>query len=133
MHKIICRQPGCCRTVDPDTGHRYCAEHQAQERAELERRKVFYKDARHGMWDNMYASAKWKAVRVAQLKEQPFCEICGAEATEVHHKIPHNGNWDLFLDIDNLAIICRSCHARETQRESRDRVKERTVRRKLWY
>lgn len=134
MRKIICKQPGCFRTIDPASGHTYCIEHQAQERAELERRRVMYKDARHGMWSEMYSSPKWKAARDLKLKEQPFCEICGAEATEVHHRTPHNGNWGLFLDTDNLMSICKSCHIKETQKES-ERRKQDNVRdkRKLWY
>lgn len=134
MRKIICKQPGCCRTIDPSTGHKYCPEHEAQERAELERRKIFYQHAQHGQWNDMYCSPKWKALRASKLKDQPFCEICGAEATEVHHRVPHNGNWALFLDYDNLVSICKSCHARETQKESEMRKKQQMRdRRKLWY
>lgn len=142
MRKIICKQPGCFRTIDPESGHKYCPEHQAQERAELERRKVYYKDARHGQWSEMYGSPKWKALRDGKLKDEPHCEICGEPATEVHHRVPHNGNWELFLDWDNLMSICHSCHVRQTQKESvvrqqetaQERKREREVRnRKLWY
>lgn len=142
MRKIICKQPGCFRTIDPDSGHKYCPEHQAQERAELERKKIYYQNARHGQWSEMYSSPKWKALRDGKLKDEPLCEICGEPATEVHHRVPHNGNWNLFLDWDNLMSICHSCHVRQTQKESvvrqqetaQERKREREVRnRKLWY
>jgi len=142
MRKIICKQPGCFRTIDPDTGHKYCPEHQAQERAELERRKVFYQNARHGLWSELYGSIEWKSLRDLKLRETPYCEICGAPATEVHHIKPHNGDLDLFMDYNNLASLCHSCHAKETQKESEvrrrqnseERQKEKLIRkRKLWY
>ena len=120
--------------MDPSTGHKYCIEHQSQERAELERKKNFYATARHNMWSAMYASPKWKALRDATLRSEPYCQFCGAPATEVHHVRPHNGDPELFYDADNLMSICHSCHVKETQKESEERKKQRQVdRRKLWY
>ena len=142
MRKIICKQPGCCRTLDPSTGHKYCAEHQAQERAELERKKIYMPNVQRGAWDELYHTPKWKALREAKLKDTPNCEICGEKATEVHHKVPHQGNLDLFLDWDNLMSICNKCHRLQTIKETHSRSretyerqkKEREVnKRKLWY
>ena len=134
MRKIICKATGCCRLVDPTTGHKYCVEHQSLERAELERRKNFYVTARHNAWSTMYASPKWKALRDAKLREEPYCQICGAPATEVHHIQPHNGDPELFYDSGNLMSICHSCHVKETQKESEERKRKREVqRRQLWY
>ena len=82
----------------------------------------------------MYNSPKWKTLRQTKLRDNPFCEICGAEATEVHHIHPHNGDLDLFYDYDNLMSICHSCHAKETQKESEERKKKREKERgRLWY
>ena len=134
MRKIICKATGCCRLVDPSTGHKYCYEHQSLERDELERKKVFYPTARHNVWANLYNSPKWKVMRAQQLKEQPFCEICGAEATEVHHTIPHNGDPNIFFDSSILMSICHSCHTKETQKESEVRKQRHDKQiRKLWY
>jgi len=139
MRKRICKAPGCCRLVDMDKGEVYCIEHKALGRAELERRRLNhapYENARHNAWPEMYNSPKWKAIRQAKLKEQPFCEICGLEATEVHHRTPHNGNWALFLDWDNLMSICHECHLKETQKESRERQKQRRLEKErghIWY
>jgi len=139
LRKGICAAPGCCRLVDKDKGERYCIEHRALARAEQERRMdrhAPYETAGHNRWSELYNSPKWKAMRKGKLEADPFCEICGMEATEVHHKVPHNGNWALFLDWDNLMSICHECHLKETQRESVQRQRERRKekeRGKLWY
>ena len=132
MKKTICKVAGCCRLAIPP--HKYCLEHQAQERAELERGQVYYAKARHNVWATMYASPKWKTLRSEKLRANPYCEKCGAEATEVHHIVPHNGDLELFYDYDNLMSICHACHVRETQKESEARKKDRNANRgKLWY
>ena len=64
--KRICKATGCCRLVDPSTGHKYCVEHQALERKEIEERKMqrpFYPNARHNVWPHLYNSPKWKTLR----------------------------------------------------------------------
>ena len=140
MRKTICKATGCCRLVEPP--NKYCIEHQSLERAELERRKVFYAKGRSNDWSVLYNSPRWKVLRAQKLKENPCCEICGAEATEVHHIKPHNGDLEVFYDSDNLMSICHACHARETQKESEQRKKlteeqrrrrKEIERRKLWY
>ena len=138
MRKSICAAPGCCRLVDKDKGERYCIEHRFMERSrqEADRVKTPYQNARHNAWPEMYNSPKWKALRKGKLEADPFCEICGMEATEVHHRIPHNGNWALFLDWDNLMSICHECHLKETQKESIERQRQRQKdkqRGRLWY
>ena len=118
MRKIICKQPGCCRTIDPSTGHKYCPEHQAQERAELERKKIYMPHVERGSWDELYHTPEWRTLRAEKLRQTPNCEICGEPATEVHHKIPHKGNRDIFLDWDNLQSICNKCHRLQTIKEN---------------
>lgn len=136
MRKGICKAPGCCRLVDLDKGERYCIEHKALERKALEERKVAWEGARHGTGAALYASPKWKAMRAEKLKQNPFCEKCGAPATDVHHIIPHNGDRDLFFDFGNLMSICFDCHQKETQREARERkarYRRQRERPELWY
>ena len=124
MLKVVCKAPGCSRLVDPRMG-KYCIEHQALEARdrELRSRGVHY-------WDDMYNSPRWKELRARQLKEDPYCQICGNKATEVHHVTPHRGDWDLFLDPQNLISICHDCHQRETQKEISERKRKKN---KLWY
>ena len=63
-----------------------------------------------------YKLSIWhRGLRPAQLAAQPLCELCGnygfvKEATVVHHKVPHRGDWDLFNNSDNLQSLCKSCH-----------------------
>lgn len=138
MRKIICKQPGCCRTIDPSTGHKYCPEHQAQERAELERKKIYMPHVERGSWDELYHTPEWRTLRAEKLRQTPNCEICGEPATEVHHKIPHKGNRDIFLDWDNLQSICNKCHRLQTIKETHERSRDtyerqKKERRKLWY
>ena len=138
MRKRICKAPGCCRLVDMDKGELYCIEHKSLEARDRENRarRRPYESAAHGRWDEMYASPKWKTLRKNKLESDPFCEMCGALATEVHHITPHNGDWDLFLDPGNLMSICHECHLKETQKESVARREQRErdkARGKLWY
>ena len=129
--KKICKAPGCTRLCDRD--HMYCIEHQSLEARDRERRGM-YQTAAHGRWDEMYNSPKWRTLRAEKLRQCPQCEKCGDKATEVHHVLPHNGNWDLFLDTDNLMSICHACHLKETQRESNIRKKQKAeAQRKIWY
>ena len=133
MLKVVCKAPGCSRLVDPRMG-KYCIEHQALEARDRERRAIMYSTPNHGQWDEMYNSPRWKALRAQKLKEKPFCEMCGNTATQVHHIIPHRGDWELFLDPTNLMSICHECHMKETKREVEERRKQRAMqKRKLWY
>jgi 5-methylcytosine-specific restriction endonuclease McrA len=99
-------------------------------------------DVKHGTWDELYRTPKWRALRSEKLRQNPSCEICGQPATEVHHKVPHRGDMDLFLDWDNLMSICSKCHGLQTRKEVGDRTrefyekqkKEREIqKRKPWY
>ena len=132
MLKKVCKAPGCTRLVDYYGGN-YCIEHQALEARDRERR-FRYNTPNHGQWDEMYNSPKWRTLRSEQLKNEPYCQICGNKATEVHHVTPHQGNWDLFLDPQNIISICHDCHVRETHKETEERKKQRKLQtRKLWY
>ena len=76
-------------------------------------------------WRNWYKLAVWLRLRAAQLTREPLCECCLIEyerivpATVVHHREPHHGIWERFLDPDNLASVCKDCHDGEIQRGER--------------
>lgn len=62
-----------------------------------------------------YHSKPWRRVR--ELKKQlarGICEHCGNAGWEVHHKIPLTlANIDdpkISLSLDNLELLCTSCH-----------------------
>lgn len=71
-----------------------------------------------------YKRAPWLRAREAQLDRQPLCERClerGDEvpANVVNHRIPHKGDWSLFIDPENHESACKPCHDGEIQREER--------------
>lgn len=55
---------------------------------------------------------KWRRVRAAFLKRHPICELCGAEATEVHHITPVSRGGT--HEWGNLQALCKRCHSRVT-------------------
>ena len=62
-----------------------------------------------------YTSARWRRVRLEQLRCQPFCTQCGDVACDVDHVIPHTGPDDpRFWDRTNLNSLCKPCHSRKT-------------------
>lgn len=65
-----------------------------------------------------YASRVWRKLRKVKLLNNPICEECKkAYATEVHHLIPLEDNYDLRLSYDNLQSLCKPCHSIETRKE----------------
>lgn len=76
-----------------------------------------------GRWNGMakgyakgfYNSVAWQYARDLYLKSQDYiCEMCGAPALIVHHKIyitPKNINDpSITLDFNNFQAVCSSCH-----------------------
>lgn len=65
---------------------------------------------------------KWQKARLRFLTENPLCCYCQEQgrvtpATVVDHKIPHQGDQDLFWSRDNWQPLCTSCHSGAKQRE----------------
>ncbi|WP_226578191.1 HNH endonuclease [Acuticoccus sediminis] len=75
-------------------------------------------------WRRWYKLAVWQRLRDTQLSRQPLCErhLARGEvvaATVVHHRAPHRGDWDLFVDPANHESLCAPCHDAEAQAEER--------------
>lgn len=69
-----------------------------------------------------YGLKEWKVAREAQLAVQPLCERClqsedVTPATVVNHRIPHRGDWSLFIDPNNHESLCAPHHDSLVQRE----------------
>lgn len=67
-------------------------------------------------------STRWRKARVAFLSEHPLCVECikvgrVTPATVVDHKIPHNGNYELFWKSENWQGLCSEHHSRKTASE----------------
>lgn len=78
---------------------------------------------RDAPWRGWYNQAIWKRRRREQLERKPVCERCDlrgrvAAATVANHKVPHRGDWELFVR-GELESLCKSCHDREVQAEER--------------
>src|SRR5690349_13252540 len=68
-----------------------------------------------------WTDKKGGGLRGVQLGRKPLCEECEKEgvvtaATDVDHRIPHRGSWELFVDETNLVSLCHSHHSRKTGR-----------------
>ncbi len=69
-------------------------------------------------WHKWYCSSTWTNIRKLIFHRDPICMICHrAPSTEVDHKIPHKGVWQLFSDPSNLQVTCHNCHSSKTSRE----------------
>lgn len=70
-----------------------------------------------------YQSMRWKKVRSYKRQlARGLCEKCGNAGWEVHHKIPLTlSNIDdpnISLGLDNLELLCTSCHDAMRSEES---------------
>ena len=67
-----------------------------------------------------YKSKAWRRLRRELLAINHACETCGdlLSRKEVHHKIPRLERPDLAFDRGNLQVLCKSCHSKETYRET---------------
>ena len=122
--KYLCAYPACQTLVD-ERGT-CCDNHIAYGQARAERKKQFQErgfvvrnTAQHTANQQLYRSKVWKQVRsMALLRDGYTCKVCGREATTVDHIKPHEGNLQLFLDMNNLQSLCASCHGIKSYRES---------------
>lgn len=74
-------------------------------------------------WRKLYQTARWQALRRAQLDKQPLCERCLARgvttpANVVHHVERHEGDPVKFFE-GELASSCAHCHDVDEQRIER--------------
>jgi len=68
----------------------------------------------------LYATARWRAVRAAQLRAEPLCRMCRARgvvtpATTCDHVEPHRGDVEAFWS-GPFQSLCTACHSSAKQR-----------------
>lgn len=69
-----------------------------------------------------YSSTKWKRARQAALNRDATCTQCGTtQNLQVHHLTSLTEAPELALDLDNLATLCASCHAKQSNATKRQR------------
>lgn len=100
-----CSHRGCTNLVR-GRRVRFCAEHEAEERAK--------QDARRGTAAQRGYDAAWQAISEKHLAAHPVCQMtpgCTRRAVLVHHKVSvRDGGTN---DDENLQSACRQCHARQ--------------------
>lgn len=63
-------------------------------------------------------SARWRLLRQEKIRRNPYCEMCGSPAVEVHHITPVESvaNYQqmerLMFDMANLQSLCHKCHVK---------------------
>ena len=120
MIRRPCASMGCGRLVVPPV--RYCDKHQDLERerqamanAGAAQRWAKYNEANPEL-RALYGSVRWRKMRAAHLKANPYCTRCPDMATQVDHDPPHDGTAETFYDEGRLQGLCARCHARKTAR-----------------
>ena len=115
----MCTTPRCPRRVEPNAwGLSKCAQHAAataKHYRNIETRSPETKRANKRLYGR-----DWHRIRRSVLNSYPYCEMCGAPATEVDHILPlRQGGTH---DPTNLRPLCKSCHSRRTATDqARDR------------
>lgn len=82
-----------------------------------------YNKRRDPKYVRFYNSLDWRTLSAKYTQDKGYrCEVCGAMATQVHHKKPIQtpDGWELRLDYNNLELLCTRCH-----NERHDRFKRR--------
>lgn len=79
---------------------------------------------KHAPWRGWYKLKAWLIAREAQLSREPFCARCARDgvvmpADVVNHRIPHKGDWSLFIDPANHESTCEHHHNSEIQSEEK--------------
>lgn len=122
MIKRLCKATGCVRyRLD---GSDYCDKHQSlqieKDRRTQERLKEWY--SRFPRMENtLHNTARWRKESKLFLQENPYCQICGAPSTEVHHNYntkDYYYNEDLFFNKNSWIPLCHHCHSKLTNNKT---------------
>lgn len=99
-------------------------------RSKAERSRLYEAERRKAKpWRAWYGTPEWRAIRRAVLIDQPLCErhLRRGEivaATVVNHRMPHRGDWLLFVE-GPFEAVCKGCHDGIIQREERAEARAR--------
>lgn len=66
-----------------------------------------------------YQTKEWRAIRLVALSLNPYCVECAKNGsitlgTEVDHIIDIKDAPERFMDLENLQVLCKSCHGKKT-------------------
>ena len=86
-------------------GSNYCKKHQ------MTKRKTQTEKSYRELKRKVYGTTKWEKLREkALLRDLYTCQLCGAQADEVHHVISLRENSSKAFDLNNLLSVCHDCH-----------------------
>lgn len=96
-------------------------QHRAHTRAQSEKQWASRQNGNHALY-NLWIWRKPGGIRDQVLWRDPLCVECEKQgrltpSTQADHIRQHNGDMDLFIDMDNLQGLCAACHSRKTMRE----------------
>ena len=84
--------------------------------------------SRQADYRKWYASSTWRALRrIVLQRDAGLCRACGVAAGEsahIDHIEPHRGDWTRFTTVENLQVLCESCHSRKTVAEGNGVIKK---------
>lgn len=127
-----CKQSGCYNMVE--LPKHYCKQHANQEREYVPRDKqsvhryntvIRNRDDNKRQQYNFYRTRRWVHLRQRVLEEQHYlCQYCKADGRVTQGKtVDHVRPLELFpndgASIENLSVICGSCHTLKTKWEQR--------------
>jgi 5-methylcytosine-specific restriction endonuclease McrA len=88
----------------------------ARHRSRIEYEQLRRRDPRLRAANTVYTSRRWRKVRLMALERQPVCIDCAdigktsGRNLHVHHiRHPYDAP-ELAYDLDNLEVLCASCH-----------------------
>lgn len=79
--------------------------------------------------NKFYDTKEWREARALKVASHPICQTCDRKpAMEVHHVVRlEDCSPGQEFDQDNLLSTCRSCHAKESQREGLVKKKAKKI------
>ena len=100
-----CTYPGCNKLVKSGR----CESHRRQAD------KKYDKERENEPWRQWIHSTRYRVAISIYKSEHPLCEACLRENKVtpvyiVHHKVPHEGRWELFWAESNWESTCMSHH-----------------------
>lgn len=113
-----CEFNGCTNKISKGA---YCEDHKRKKAKRKQGKKNIYHHANKGF----YNSDEWKYARsLVYERERGCCQRCGkfvfGRQAHVHHIIPIKDNPLLREELNNLMLLCPTCHIEE---ENKDKQK----------
>lgn len=117
-----CDFNGCSNKINKGT---YCDDHKRSKKSASKKKKK--KEIYHHENKSFYNSDSWKTTRqFVYEREHGCCQRCGrfifGRSAHVHHRIPIKKNPLLKLDLNNLMLLCPTCHIEEENKEKEEKV-----------